>query len=389
MVFGARRLAHLDGLRGVAAIVVVISHIAAGFVPALFFGSEGRIVPRWQETFATWPSFVLISGSFAVFIFFVLSGFVISASADTANSAIFNNCVARIIRLSFPCAASILLAGGLLAARFNWISDAASIVDHQWIKSYVGDYGIPYILREAVGSYYWKGESSINPPLWTMQRELLGSLAIYFIFGGIRQRIWRICICLLIAMILVIFKLKAPFYLCFIAGSLLFVLRDALRHFPSWLGLLMLIAGLILGGRPYLEPPPDSFYYFISIAFGKHFYAYCWPIGATLIVTGTLVSSAAAKALGCRVGQFLGRISFGVYLIHFPLLKSLMAYLYVSFGRFGVFQFTISASLYMLCVIIAGFAFTILVDEPSIYISHLVRRFHPTSVSVTAIGQQN
>jgi peptidoglycan/LPS O-acetylase OafA/YrhL len=383
LAFVPGRLPHLDGLRGVAAIVVVIAHLAAAFVPALYFGSQGRIVPQWQATFATWPSFVIINGSFAVFIFFVLSGFVISASADAAKSAIYKNCIARIIRLSVPCAASILLAGGLLDTGLNsWLADAARIVDHSWISGYVGGSSILHILREAVGSYYWKGGSFLNPPLWTMQRELLGSLAIYCVFGSIRQMQWRLCLCAFAVAVLIMSTLEAPYYLCFIAGTLLFVLRDNLRYFPSWSGVLMLIVGLFLGGRPYGEPPPESFYYVPFIIFGRHFYAYCWPVGATLIVTGTLVSSTAAKALGCKVGQFLGRISFGVYLVHFPLLKSIMAYFFVSWGQFGAFEFIISAFFYLCCVIIAGFIFTVLVDEQAIYLSHSVRRFHTSRLAI-------
>jgi peptidoglycan/LPS O-acetylase OafA/YrhL len=130
------RLGQLDGLRGVAAVMVVASHICAGFSPALFFGPEKAPVMSWQGAFATSPAFVLVNGSFAVFIFFVLSGFVISAAADRSDAPILANCVARYLRLSIPCAASIAIAAALLPVRTNWAPEASALTGHWWLAMY-------------------------------------------------------------------------------------------------------------------------------------------------------------------------------------------------------------------------------------------------------------
>ena len=41
MIASSKRIPEFDGLRGVAAIVVVVPHIVAAFMPVLFFGPGG------------------------------------------------------------------------------------------------------------------------------------------------------------------------------------------------------------------------------------------------------------------------------------------------------------------------------------------------------------
>ena len=373
MVSSLRRIPQFDGLRGIAALIVVVSHITAGFVPALYFGSEGRVVPEWQNAFAMSPLFVTISGSFAVFVFFVLSGFVISASADTSRStSVAGNCLARIVRLGLPCAASVLLAGALGQLNLFYVDQAASLSDHWWLKMYKNHHSTWEIFQNATGYFFWTGTSEINGVLWTMQRELLGSLAIYVVFGYARSTFTRLICCALIAATVALLRLEPQSYLCFAVGSAIFLIRGWLLRLPSWLGLALFTVGLVLGGRPYFAPQPETFYDGINHFLGKY-YLLVWPTGAALVVCGAFMSVSAIKVLGGVLGRFLGRISFGVYLVHFPLLHSLMAYLYLTYGHTGVLGFAVVALLYLGAVILIAFAFTIFIDEPGTNFARVLR----------------
>lgn len=369
----SKRIPEFDGLRGAAALVVVISHIMTGFVPALYFGSEGRIVPTWQDFFAMSPFFVMISGSFAVYIFFVLSGFVIAASADASRTnSIVGNCFARVIRLALPCAASVLLVGALSKFHFFYSQEAASIVDHWWLKAYRDDHDLLEILKEFIGQYFLTGNSGLNGVLWTMQRELLGSIAIYIVFGMTRERIFRLCMCVFAIAVLVILRLEICYYICFIVGSMLFLFKKEIHGLPSWGGSIALVFGLTLGGRPFLAPEHDTIYYEFFLTLGKY-YLFVWPIGASLVVLGTFDLFSAKRVVGGSVGRFLGRISFSVYLVHFPFLHSLMAYLFITYGYRGPLEFTLSVICYIGFVIVFAFAFTLLVDEPATRFAGVVR----------------
>jgi peptidoglycan/LPS O-acetylase OafA/YrhL len=381
------RIVHLDGLRGIAALVVVLSHIAAGFMPALYFGAEGQTAPNWHAAFATSPLFVVINGSFAVYVFFVLSGFVIAASADKLQTSVQANCLARIVRLSIPCAVSILLAATQSYLSMTWTSEAASIVDHKWIRSYVGSHALDVSVFELFGSFYLKGKSELNPILWTMRRELLGSLAIYVIYGFVKEASNRLKTLGLTGLALLVFKLEAHYYLCFVAGSVLFEFRRHVLQSPVWLGLLIFSGGLILGGRPFATPEIGSFYHLPFLFLGR-MYSLLWPLGAVFIVFAVLRLAALRDFLGLSVFRFLGRISLGIYLMHFILLKSVMAFLFVLFGQYGAAEFALAATIYLVAVILVGFIFTILVDEPAMRAARAVRLMTlPKWMSVAQISK--
>lgn len=73
---GSGRLLALEGLRGVAAIVVVIFHALLIFYEYMIFGPSATSVqhmPLEDNLFAS-PLRIFFAGTFAVAIFFVLSG---------------------------------------------------------------------------------------------------------------------------------------------------------------------------------------------------------------------------------------------------------------------------------------------------------------------------
>ena len=91
---GTLRLAALDGLRGIAALVVVCFHFAAAFLPSLIPDQTDH--PCWV---ADTPIGILFNGPFSVSIFFVLSGFVIAQAAARRRDPIYINIPLRYLRL--------------------------------------------------------------------------------------------------------------------------------------------------------------------------------------------------------------------------------------------------------------------------------------------------
>src|SRR5881397_2950111 len=79
---GARRLAWLDALRGIAALVVVYEH------------AQDPIFPELRTTVAPWFD----TGKFGVMVFFLVSGYIIPASLERRGS-IRDFWVSRLFRL--------------------------------------------------------------------------------------------------------------------------------------------------------------------------------------------------------------------------------------------------------------------------------------------------
>ncbi len=71
-----QRLDYLDGIRGVAAFIVVIYHFVCAYVPSI--ATDQYTKPL---LLADTPVNLFYNGPFAVIIFFTLSGFVVTNSA--------------------------------------------------------------------------------------------------------------------------------------------------------------------------------------------------------------------------------------------------------------------------------------------------------------------
>src|SRR6478735_3104673 len=104
------RFKYLDGLRGVAALVVVFAHFFQFFLPAAFAPALADHLE--EKTLGGSPLNLAINGNFAVTLFFVLSGFVLSAPFFLKRDAwwYMGATIKRYPRLALPAAASTLLA---------------------------------------------------------------------------------------------------------------------------------------------------------------------------------------------------------------------------------------------------------------------------------------
>ncbi|MGO4714959.1 acyltransferase family protein [Bradyrhizobium sp. 2TAF24] len=370
-----QRIDYLDGLRGVAAVIVVVHHVACLLCPALFFGLEPGVSASWQTTFAASPLSIVINGRSAVYVFFALSGFVIAASADRTRRTLPGNVCARVIRLGLPASASVILAGGL--ALSGWMFPRAMLElmgNHSWLADQHPDPTLARWLPQIFGAYVLTRKSEFNPVLWTMQMELVGSVAIYVLFALFREAALRIVACLTIA-VLVMATRTEPFpYLCFCGGALLYLRCDRLTALPPAAGTLLIAAGLLCAGAPYAPVMPGGFYALpagLLAPLGLHVTS-SWTLGSVLLVGGLIASPAAQQLLSTELPRFLGRISFSLYLVHFPLLGILLVQLYLQLGQGSTAATFACIALYLAAAIIAAVAFNAIVDEPAQRLSRIV-----------------
>ena len=121
---GGGRYAYLDGLRGVAALVVVLCHFVLAFQPALLSGRAGQGATAAGTGLSHTLLVLFWSPDCAVHVFFVLSGFVLSsamAGQPTGRplARLGALLLRRWVRLAGPILGSSLLAWGVIQA--GWL----------------------------------------------------------------------------------------------------------------------------------------------------------------------------------------------------------------------------------------------------------------------------
>jgi peptidoglycan/LPS O-acetylase OafA/YrhL len=333
------KLAELDGLRGVAALIVVVWHFAYAFLPKRI-----GIVPDFDPSagLVGSPAFALIDGPGAVMLFFVLSGYVLplgyfrSGRIETVLRAVAKRWF-RLVGLTVAAAVAsyLLFHFGLYHYR-----EAGSVTQSDWLRGFGGgDVDgqlqpslLGAVLEGAVFAFI-RNADVYDPVLWTMRDELFGSLLTF----GLGMLVWR-CRPANAALVLVLAaaatQLVDPRLVAFVSGlALCWANARGMLSIPRWVAPVCLVLGGLLFG--YLEPRGlYALFGFLKEDSGWR-YDRIWlhTIGAVLLIVGLLGSERAGRLLASSAGRVLGRLSFPVYLFHFPLLCSLSCWLFLAVRR--------------------------------------------------------
>jgi peptidoglycan/LPS O-acetylase OafA/YrhL len=388
----AHKLGCFEAIRGLAALAVVVGHFILGFWPGLYFrkGLGWDQSPSVVHALVRFPGKFLWDGHMAVSLFFVLSGFVLSLSGFRNGApALGSAAVRRFPRLMFPVAASILLAFTLMklgvvcnqdAVRF--MNDAQGLPhetdpnagpgeSNGWLTHY---YDFTPDLSSAVNEGAWgafTGTARYNLPLWTMQLELIGSFLVFgflALFGKLRNR-WL---------------------LYGLAGGLLFLTE---RHYLLDFVLGMALCDLwVHNQRTWRRSLPAAP---ALVLIGMGLFLVPWKLLAALLVVGaTAAAPRVQRFLEARWLAFLGRLSFGLYLVHMPIFCSLGCGLYLGLCR-GLGWSHVAGSLVaalasLVATILGAWAFAEVVDRPTVALTHRLDSwlFRPLAKIETAVPSE-
>lgn len=356
------RLRSLDGLRGVAAAVVVVHH-------ALLMHPEfsdaykvqgGPVEPTlvaWIMTYT--PLHLLWAGGEAVIVFFVLSGLVLTLPALRAGFSWPAYYVKRLLRLYLPILAGVSFAALTLLVVPRYLDDDLS----GWVNGRAREYTPAAFLQDV---WLLDGASGVVSPLWSLTWEILFSLLLpLYVLAAVLVRRHLLLIALvaggLVAVALV--SDRGMFYLSvFGLGALLAAswprlaaafgdLRDGRTTHALW-RVTVVAAFLLLAGR-WLVPASPRGPFPVTVEPG-------WETvgGAVLLIVCTGFFRPFRRALEAPVPQWLGRISFSLYLIHEPVLLAVRFLL----PRAALLVVVVLGLFF--CVVVAGL-FTRWVEIPS------------------------
>ncbi|WP_375388533.1 acyltransferase family protein, partial [uncultured Amnibacterium sp.] len=317
------RLHALDGLRGVAAFIVVLHHLSLIAAPVSQPAGEPAAWSAWWWLERT-PLKLLTAGHEAVLVFFVLSGLVVVLPALKRIDFSWPGLVAsRVVRLFLPAWAAIAFATLLLLVVPRV---PQQVTGGSWIARQVQtDWSWPYLIGQWSLVMHSVPHDNV---LWTLRWEFLFSLLLpgFLVVAILLQRWWLptglaavgLCVAGCVG------GIEALEYLpVFFLGTLVAV---RLRRLEAWSAsrrakrvlavvlpgsLLVLIVQFLLAA--WVPMGTD----------GSHALLGLEALGAVGIVVAAGADTGLRRLLERRVPQFLGRISFSLYLVHLPVLATL------------------------------------------------------------------
>ncbi|MDO8360041.1 MAG: acyltransferase [Devosia sp.] len=304
----ATRVGALDGLRGWAALSVVVYHC--------FWQTFGVLFP---EIHSLIPALVG-NGLMAVAVFLTLSGYVLTTRRwrRNDNPPLLLSAVRRYIRLTIPIVAAVLLVWVLMALQLTPTKRAFEITGvHSWYDTFARfEPDLLAALSFATMRVYGAA-LNYGPFLWTMVVELWGSLIVFAISqSGRALREPYTPLLLVTVLCLAMFPLAA----CFPIGALIALLeRDGVlfRAEPSQresrIATAALLAILVAGALVQMYLPG--------------------LVAPSLLGVGIFLavkrSLPAQHFLELPVSALLGRLSFPLYLVQYAVIISLSALLIV------------------------------------------------------------
>lgn len=355
-----------ESIRGLACLAVVFSHLSLVFYPYLHLHETDQSgLPNYD--FFYWlhhsPFAFFYGGNAAVYVFFVLSGFVLAYALlrkkENINKKIISMSIKRYPRLAIPALFSVLLYW--LFFQMNLGMDNAS----EWIARLGTESDSIFdALYDGIIRSFIFGESNYNWVLWTMQVELFGSFVIFALtYLYLKNKIITALFALFsigVSALLVSIGFALGI-MCFIIGMLIFLYGKKIS-FP--LSLLMLLVGLYLAGTHNTS----ASYQWIFNILGAKSYSLMSLLSAPLIVYAVLMNEKVSNFLDKKSLVFLGKLSFSIYLVHLLVIYLVAMPLYNAlFDHLGFLTSSIIASLSMvITTVIISIPYSNYIDDLSI-----------------------
>lgn len=381
---GGGRIEYITGIKGYMCIVVVLFHLMICFYPATYFADAASYSQGYIDVFlGSSPLFGIINGSFAVFVFWMISGFLfgIAFLRNDDLGAATSRAFRRWPRLFIPMAASILLGFVIIRLGLTHNIEAAEYCSggSNWILSTSA--ASPTLAECLVNIYksIFIGGSSLNAPTWTMATEFIGSfviLAIQVIFlrnANLKQRvvIYAAAICLLGFF---------PRIICMICGLLVAEVYESKVSISPFLSFLLLVIGFLLSGYPLYVDSDFPLYKVIGLFGRSNDYEYCYVLASFCLLLALINLRWMQKFFSLKPMRILGKYSYSVYLVHFPIVMSFSLWTFVqlvSLGGLSHFEGALISSLLTIpLVLIAAWLFNHLIEQPSEVLSRkLFRRW--------------
>ena len=357
--------------------------------------------PGW---YPVTPIGFVADGASAVLLFFLMSGLVLTYSFERTPNALAGGLARRYIRLGLPLAAAVLFGLVIHAALPGLNAAVAPITGSTWMASANVSTDLGRAMADLSGLTMLTGYSdatlfdrlsyclpsiltSADNPIWSLHIEFWGSvLVLGLIWARARSKILHIAV--LCASVVLI---GDNTLILFVLGHLsaLLIRTDHFRRWQEWPWVSLaacatLVLGIWLCEDHNLQPGirnyvPGVWRIGHVATWGNilsPYPSFTMMAGAIMVYAAVLFLPAAHRICSTRVPAWLGRLSFPIYLLHWPIVMTVgnLTFLFVSpLGRWVAGSTALLVGL--LVTLPLAVLFERFVDQPAIELSRMVGRF--------------
>jgi peptidoglycan/LPS O-acetylase OafA/YrhL len=400
----------LDGLRGIASLIVVVHHFSLPYQPRMHFGFgyDDNLYPLQLPVVR-----LLYSGFPMVAIFYTVSGYVLSnkptqeirrnGASGQLLHMISSSIFRRGIRLSLPAVVSTFLS--VICIRLELYP--LSALDHPEYPRRLTTFQEQFwdwqhfVSSELMNPWTWTiFEYKYDPNLWTIAPEFRSSMLLF-----LAQ--------IALARAQISFRLAAMFSLAsycmcwgifeaalFLIGALIVDLDQACREWLEdaredrllhrvaqssivhFFWIVTFLASLYLASYPDSHGPETSTYAWIPYLDLEAFDNYrCWQIFGSVAVVWSVSSEKMLQSIFLTpVALYLGKVSYSMYLCHGPILRIverfLISFFWEKTGKENSLEyglgFGLALTVSLLIIIWVADIFWRLIDMPVISLARWV-----------------
>jgi peptidoglycan/LPS O-acetylase OafA/YrhL len=397
------RLAELDGVRGIAALVVVVHHCLLtqpAFSNYFFSNWTTQAQTPLQHLFFDTPARLAWAGYEAVILFYVLSGLVLALPwLDRRPPSYRVFIIKRACRIYLPYLAAVTVAA-VLSFAFTLRAPIAGLSD--WVNTM--NWSWPVTSLVVINHVFLTGHHNVlDGPIHSLVWEMRVSALFPFIVIPIIRWGWRgaagvaAAIVALIALIQVGFSGDTGVWrLLTVNPGLGAIGKLSLEvEWTAFFGLFFVIGTLLLlvlrhpvARRARLPGVALA----LTLGLGLFIIQLHWShlelvqdlmvgVGSCLVILACGLPGFLQRALSGRVPAWLGSISYSLYLVHVPLLMLAVIVLHGRVPVPGILLAILPTS------ILAAWGFDRLVTKPCARLGrHLARRGAPGRQPAAAPG---
>lgn len=335
---------YLNGIKGIACLIVFIMHFVQTFYPAVFNGTVflPHLPNDLDAKIIQTPLMSLINGRLMVGVFMVISGMIITIQVMKNNDEkkLSEIIFKRYFRFTFVLFFFCLLIFVMKKLGLFFAPECVEITGARGtLGIYANDFSLQDCFKHAFFLIPFKKNTAFSLAFWCIKDMLIGSY-ISILLGIAAKNLNKYSL-ILFAVLYIMFAYNNFWFSTFVLGSIIGYVYIHKEEFydPGKVkvydaaGVILFIAGMVIGTYPW-RIQPTNFYASLGalIPEGMDKAVFFEIFGGFMIVCG--LSMSRIRFLFCTKPMlFLGKLSFSIYLLHVPVLYSLGCWMMIMLNK--------------------------------------------------------